>query len=139
MNTRNFALVFGVVFLLVGILGFVPGLVHAHGPGHPDLAVDAFQGDLLGLFPVNLLHNLVHILFGIWGLLAYKSVTGAVTYARGVAIIYAVLVVLGLIPGLNTLFGLVPLYGNDVWLHALLAAVAAYFGWVHRAAPISRA
>lgn len=39
---------------------------------------------------------------------------------------------MGLIPGLDTTFGLVPLFGNDVWLHILLAAPAAYFGFVHR-------
>jgi len=38
------------------------------------------------------------------------------------------------VPPLWTLFGLVPLYGNDIWLHGLLAAIAAYFGWVHRTA-----
>ncbi len=48
------------------------------------------------------------------------------------AIIYAVLVVAGLIPGLNTMFGLVPLFGNDIWLHVILAVPAAYFGWMHR-------
>jgi hypothetical protein len=48
-----------------------------------------------------------------------------------VAIIYAVLVVMGLVPALNTTFGLIPIHGNDVWLHALLAVIAAYFGFVH--------
>jgi hypothetical protein len=43
-----------------------------------------------------------------------------------------VLMIAGFIPGLSTMFGLVPLFGNDIWLHAVLAGVAAYFGWVHR-------
>jgi hypothetical protein len=132
MSTRTFALVFGVVFLLVGIAGFVPGLLQPMHGEHPRLAVDAFSGQVLGLFPVNILHNIVHILFGIWGLLSYKSLSKSKGYAKGVAIIYAVLTVAGFIPNLDTMFGLVPLYGNDIWLHALLAAVAAYFGWVHR-------
>ncbi len=130
MSTRTFALIFGIVFLAVGIAGFIPGLLHP--VDHPDVTVNAFEGDLLGLFPVNLLHNVVHLLFGIWGLLAYKSLGGSVTYARGVAIIYAVLMVMGFIPALETMFGLVPLFGNNIWLHALLAIVAAYFGWAHR-------
>jgi Domain of unknown function (DUF4383) len=134
MNTRNFALVFGVVFLLVGIAGFIPALVSPVHSGHPDIAVDSGYGLLLGLFPVNILHNLVHVLFGIWGLAAFRSLGGARLYARGVAIIYAVLTIAGFVPGLNTLFGLTPLFGNDIWLHAVLAAVAAYFGWVHREA-----
>ena len=53
-------------------------------------------------------------------------------YARGVAGIYALLTVLGLIPATNTAFGLVPSYGHDVWLHAVLAVVAAYFGFVRK-------
>jgi Domain of unknown function (DUF4383) len=130
MSTRTFALIFGIVFLAVGILGFVPGVVQPLHPGHPDVAGNA--GQLLGLFPVNELHNAVHILFGVWGLAASRSLGGSVNYARGVAIIYAVLTVAGLVPNLDTMFGLVPLYGNDVWLHAVLALVAAYFGWVNR-------
>jgi hypothetical protein len=129
--TRTFALLFGIVFLAVGVLGFVPGFVHAPGGAH-NVTMTQNYGDLLGLFPVNILHNVVHIAFGIWGLLAYRSLGGAVTYFRSVAVIYAVLTVLGLIPAFDTTFGLIPIYGNDVWLHALLAIVAAYFGWVHR-------
>ena len=132
MSTRTFALIFGIVFLLVGLAGFVPGLLQPMHPQHGELAVDSFSGQLLGLFPVNILHNIVHILFGVWGLLAYKSLSASKGYAKGVAIIYAVLTIAGFIPTLDTMFGLVPLYGNDIWLHALLAAVAAYFGWVHR-------
>ena len=86
-------------------------------------------GYLLGLFPINLLHNLVHLAIGVWGVLAYRSFPAARLYARGLAVIYGVLTVFGLIPGLNTLFGLTPLFGHDVWLHALTAVIAAWFGW----------
>jgi hypothetical protein len=127
MNTRMFARVFGIVFLLVGVAGFIPGLTQPHV--HPNLAVEGSSGNLFGLFPVNVLHNLVHLAFGVWGLVASRTYTAARGYARGTAIIYAVLTVLGLIPATNTTFGLVPIYGHDVWLHALLAAVAAYFGF----------
>ena len=85
----------------------------------------------LGLFPVNVLHNLVHLAFGVWGLLAARTVVGSVVYGKGVAIIYGLLTLLGLIPATNTTFDLVPIYGNDVWLHAGLALLAAYFGFVH--------
>ena len=135
MNTRTFALIFGLVFLVVGVGGFIPGLVmppHSDIPPDADVTVRSFFGYELDLFPVNILHNIVHILFGIWGLLAYRSYGGARAYFRAVAVIYAVLTVMGLVPALNTTFGLIPIYGNDVWLHALLALVAAYFGWVNR-------
>jgi Domain of unknown function (DUF4383) len=128
MPVRYFALVYGIVFLVVGIAGFVPGLVTMAQPT-PEMAAEAAFGRLFGLFPINWLHNLVHVAFGIWGLAAYRTFAAARVYARGVAIIYGILTVMGLIPVLNTTFGLIPLYGHDVWLHALLAIVAAYFGW----------
>lgn len=130
MRTQTFARVYGIVFLVVGIGGFIPGVTRPHQ--HPDLAVTAWSGLELGLFPVNVLHNLVHILFGAWGLFAARNLDAARMYARVVAIAYGLLTILGLIPATNTVFGLVPIYGHDVWLHALLAAVAAYFGFVHR-------
>jgi hypothetical protein len=127
-HIRYFALVYGIVFLLVGIAGFVPGLVAPPEEGR-DLAIATGFGRLFDLFPVNVLHNLVHVAFGIWGIAAYRTFSASRTYARAVAVIYGVLTVMGLIPVLATTFGLIPLYGHDVWLHALLAIVAAYFGW----------
>lgn len=133
MSVRHFAMLYGAVFLLAGAAGFVPGLSPAHM--HPGLTVTAASRLALGLFPVNVLHNLVHLAFGLWGVLAARSVAGSVAYARGVALIYALLTLLGLVPATATTFGLVPIYGNDIWLHALLAAGAAYFGFVHRSGP----
>jgi hypothetical protein len=139
MNTRTFALIFGIVFLIVGAGGFIPGLTDHSATPDPGLSMTQGFGHELGMFPINVLHNIVHLLFGVWGLLAYRSYAGARTYARGVAIIYAVLTVMGLVPGLNTTFGFIPIYGADVFLHALLAIVAAYFGWMHRDAAGDRA
>lgn len=130
MNIRTFTRVLGIVFLVVGILGFIPGINQPHD--HPNLGVEAGSGMLLGLFPVNFLHNLIHIGFGVWGVIAARTFDASRLYARVVAIAYALLAILGLIPATNTTFGLVPIYGHDVWLHALIAAAAAYFGWVHR-------
>jgi hypothetical protein len=129
---KTFALVFGAIYLLVGILGFIPGLNDHNHADMPPLTIDSFYGRLLGLFPVNLVHNAVHILIGIWGLLSAKSVGAARLFGKGLAIVYGLLTVLGLIPGANTLFGLAPIFGHDVWLHALSALVAAYFGFVAR-------
>lgn len=132
MNTRTFALVWGIVFLMLAATGFIPGLLQEPAPGDPSLAVEAMHGRALGIFPVNILHTLVHLLFGIWGVIAYRNWDSARTYAKAVAIVYAVFVVMGLIPGLDTTFGFVPLHDNDVWLHLILAAPAAYFGFMHR-------
>lgn len=127
MNTRTFALIFGIVFLAVGALGFVPSMVQdSMGEGLNQ------HGMLLGLFPVSPLHNAAHLLFGLWGLAASRSLGGAVTYFKGVAVIYGLLTILGLIPSTAYLFNMIPLMGNDVYLHAALAIVAAYFGFVNR-------
>lgn len=136
MNIRTFARIFGVVFLLVGIVGFIPGLTHSHQ--HDGLAVQTGSGMLLGLFPVNVLHNIVHLAFGVWGIAAARSLDAARVYARGVAVVYAVLTVLGMIPATNDTFGLVPIGGNDIWLHALLALIAAYFGFMYREVDTTR-
>ncbi|MEA3008960.1 MAG: hypothetical protein QOJ91_652 [Sphingomonadales bacterium] len=132
MNTRTFALIFGIVFLVIGAGGFIPGMTDMTAMPDPGLTMRSGFGHELGLFPINMLHNIVHIIFGIWGLLAYKSYGGARSYFRVVAVVYALLMVLGLLEPTRTTFGFIPIYGNDVWLHALLAIVAAYFGWMNR-------
>lgn len=134
-QTRYFALIAGVVYLLVGILGFIPALVAPPPTRAPSIALDAGYGMLFGLFAVNSLHNLIHIVFGIWGLVAYRRFEPSRTFARSLAIVFGVLTVFGLFPGLNTVFGLVPVFGHDVWLHLITALVAAYFGWARAGVP----
>ena len=128
MNTRNFAMVLGAIYVVVGVLGFVPPLLTSPADA-PPLALDQAYGYLFGLFPVNILHSLVHLGVGVWGVLAARTLAAARTYAASVAVIFAVLTVMGFVPRLNTVFGFVPLFGHDVWLHALTAIVAAYFGF----------
>lgn len=137
MSTNRFALIYGIVFLAVGVAGFVPGLTQPHS--HPEVTAGTGMGLLFGLFPVNLLHNIVHVLFGIWGLFASRTLGAARGYAKGVAVIYAVLGIMGFIPGLRSTFGLIPLYGNDIWLHLLLAAAAGYFGFMRHEQPTTAA
>ena len=52
---RRFALIFGIVFLVVGIAGFIPEITTPHE--HPDVQVTSFLGLVLGLFPVNVLRS----------------------------------------------------------------------------------
>ena len=130
MGTRYFALIAGIVYLLVGLLGFIPGLVSAYTG--PNLAFDTGAGNLMGLFPINILHNIVHLAIGLWGIASYRSFNGSVAFARGLAIFYGLLTIMGLLPidALRTTFGLIPIHGADVLLHALTALVAAYFGFM---------
>jgi len=139
MSTRSFALVFGIVFLLAGASGFIPGMLHPVPANAPPLAVATGYGLVMGLLPVNVLHNLVHVLFGILGVVAYGGLFAPRVYAQIVAVAYGLLTILGLLPATHTLFGLIPIYGNDVWLHLVLGAIAAYFGFMTPAeAPVQR-
>ncbi|MGZ9005823.1 MAG: DUF4383 domain-containing protein [Burkholderiales bacterium] len=129
MTSRNFAIVIGIAYLAAGVLGFVPALLSTPPAGAPQVSITAFYGYLLGLFPVNFVHNLMHLAIGAWGVAAARTAGGARAFAKTLTVIYGALAVLGLFPTLNTLFGLVPIHGHDVWLHAGTAIVAAYFGW----------
>lgn len=116
---KRIALVFGIVFLLVGIAGYLTS---------GGMSMDAENaGLLLGLFPVNLLHNAVHVAFGLWGLVASRSFAGARNYARIGGVLYAILAVLGFV--VPNGFGLVPLGGHDIWLHAVLAVALLAAGF----------
>lgn len=96
--------------------------------GNRHLALGALRGKPFALFPVDFRHSLFHLATGVWALLAAMCYGAPVTYARTVAILYGMLAVMGLIPVLDTLFGLIPLHGHDIWLHAGSALIAAYFG-----------
>jgi hypothetical protein len=129
MPIGTLATVFGIVFVLVGVLGFFAA------PPPPDaapLAMEHGHGLALGLFPVNTLHNIVHLLFGALGLMAARGILmSARGYFQFLAIAYGALAVLGAIPATQTTFGLIPIYGNDVWLHALIAVAAGVIGFTN--------
>ena len=134
---QRFAQVFGAIYLLVGILGFVPVvplLVPAElgviGP------LEVFQ---LGLFAVNWLHSLTHLAIGGAGLALYRIPAGARSYALAIGVLYLVLFLLGLV--LPTAFGLVPLFGvPDLLLHlgTAMIALGAYYTSPRRRGPPRR-
>lgn len=131
MNTRTFALLFGIIFLAVGILGFgvIPQMLQ-------DSAGEGMKahGMLLGMFHVNMVHNIVHLLFGLWGLAASRSMGGSVGFFKAVAVIYALLAIMGLFEATRHGFGYVELGDKNVWLHAGLAVFGVFFGWINRPA-----
>ncbi|GAA0035480.1 DUF4383 domain-containing protein [Brevibacterium metallidurans] len=111
--------IFGAVFLLVGILGFVPGITQNTDTlmfaGHHSEAA------LLGIFQVSVLHNIVHLLFGVVGLAALRSRTLAKGYLVVGGIVYAVLWIYGLIVPMDSMGNFVPLNSADNWLHFALS------------------
>jgi hypothetical protein len=117
------ALIFGAIYLVVGVLGFLPFLGGSY---------TMTNHTLLGLFDINLLHNLVHIVIGIAGLAAAASVANSKMFCQVVGVILLLLGVLGVFVA-NPL-GLLHIGGLDIALHLVSGAVLAYFGF---AAPVS--
>jgi hypothetical protein len=115
LTSRQFAQIFGAIYLIVGILGFIT------------VAPLVSNGALLGLFPINVLHNAVHIVLGLWGLMSAGSMVRAVSFARIFAVILLVLGVYGFFSSGTD--SLLPLGNYDQWLHLGTGLIAAYFGW----------
>ena len=120
---QSLAALVGAVFLAVGVLGFIPGITTDYG----DLAFagDGSDAKLLGIFQVSVLHNIVHVLFGLAGLALARSVEGARAYLLGGGIVYLALWLLGLVGGADW----IPANDADHWLHLALgiALLGAWF------------
>ena len=115
---RTMAGLVGAVFLLVGILGFIPGITSNYST--MTFAGNSSDAKLLGLFEVSILHNIVHLLFGVAGLAMAKATKSATTYLIGGGIIYLVLTVYGFVIDLNSAANFVPLNTADNILHLVL-------------------
>ena len=115
---RTLATAVGAVFLLVGVLGFVPGITSDYDTlkfaGHTSHA------NLLGIFQVSILHNVVHLLFGVAGLAMGRKTSSAINYLIGGGAIYVVLWLYGLLVGQNSAANFVPVNMADDWLHLVL-------------------
>lgn len=132
---RTFALVYGIVFIATGVAGFIPGFVVPDQTGMETQTAQFGEGLLLGLFPTNAIHNIFHLLWGVWGVLSVSDARRAWIYAAVTAAVYLLLSAVGWAWGLNTALGMMPLHGNDVWLHlglglvALAAALTTHGAW----------
>ena len=117
MNTRDrspvqmLAMLVGATFLLVGVLGFIPGITTHFG----DLSFAGHDSGakLLGVFQVSILHNIVHLLFGVVGLVLARTWSGARQYLIGGGVVYLALWILGLVNGADW----IPANNADDWLH----------------------
>ena len=130
------ALIVGVAFLLVGVAGFIPGLT-------TDFGMLSFMGMgsgamLLGLFQVSVLHNIVHLLFGIAGLALSRGPRSARNYLIVGGAVYLVLWIYGLATGMGSA-NFVPLNTADNWLHFVLGAGMVGLGFVAGRATVSSA
>ena len=130
---QSAAAVVSAVFVLVGILGFIPGITTHYGDmsfaGHDSGA------KLLGLFQVSILHNIVHLLFGLVGLALTKTPEGARTFLVGGGVVYLVLWLIGVIGAGDW----IPVNTADNWLHLGLGVGMIALGFVTtRTSPVAR-
>jgi hypothetical protein len=127
-NVQKAAVVVAVAFLAVGVLGFIPGVTTDYDTmkfaGHNSDAL------LLGLFQVSILHNIVHLLFGLAGLALARTAVGARNYLIGGGIVYLVLWIYGLVIDQTSSANFVPLNTADNWLHLGLGAAMILLGAV---------
>ena len=125
---QTITMVYGAVFLAVGILGFIPGITTHYGDmtfaGHDSGA------KLLGLFQVSILHNLVHVLFGIAGLAVARSWEGSRAYMVGGGVIYLGLWLYGLLVDKSSGGNFVPFNTADDWLHFGLGVSMILLGYL---------
>ena len=120
------ALAVGIVFLLIGILGFIPGVT-------TNFDQLMFAGEesgalLLGVFQVSVLHNFVHLLFGIVGVALARNVPGSRNFLIWGGVVYAVLWLYGLFVAVDSPANFVPMNDADDWLHLILAIAMIALG-----------
>src|SRR5437879_13798677 len=107
---KTFGMLFGIIFLAIGILGFVPGITT--------------NDMLLGIFMVNKAHSIVHFASGAIFLVASMSGAGAARlWFQIFGLVYAVVAVMGFLVGDGMIFNLIATNQTHTWLHAALSAV----------------
>lgn len=122
------AYVVGVAFLLPGVLGFIPGITTNYEM--LDFAGHHSGAKLLGIFGISVLHNIVHLAFGIAGLVFARTFTGARRYLIGSGVIYLLLSIYGLLIDHESAANFVPIDSADNWLHLVLAVGMLALGFV---------
>ena len=126
MTARTFAAICGGLYLALGVMGFVPALWD-RPPAASSLSVRVFHASLFGVFVVNIILSMVHLVIGLWGTMAANNKYSSLIFVRAGCIVFAILGIVGLIPvdDLRTLWGTMPIYGAYNSYLYLGSAVAA--------------
>ena len=123
---QKLAGVFGVIFIVVAVLGFI-------SPGGMAMAMEPTTGMVLGIFPVNLLHNIVHLVIGIAGIAAAGSLARSRQFCQVFGVVLILIGVVGIF--VNNPLSLIPIGGFDVVIHLVTGGILSYFGFVRATQP----
>jgi hypothetical protein len=125
-SVQKAVLTVGVVFLLVGILGFIPGVTTNFD--QLSFAGAGSEAMLFGVFQVSILHNIVHLLFGVVGVALARTATASRQYLIWGGVVYFVLWLYGLFVPSGSTANFVPMNDADDWLHLVLAVAMVALG-----------
>lgn len=130
ITARTFAALCGGLYLALGVFGFVPALWERPPPG-PWLSIRVFYASLFGVFIVNIILSMMHLVIGLWGTMAANNRYSSLIFARAGCIVFTLLAIAGFIPynEIRTLWGTTPLYGYNAWLHLGTALIALFFSF----------
>lgn len=137
MNSKKFALIGGSLMLLMGLFALIPGLT-VYSKTLPVLTIDMSYGYFLNIFPMNIINKVALIVMGLAGIAASnmgfqenkkRIDRSPVVWSRLVFYVMSTLTVLGSFERTNTFGGYWPLFGNEIWFHALCAIGGGYYGY----------
>jgi hypothetical protein len=130
-SAQSFSFITGIFFLVIGIMGVIPGLVHyADVTSKVSDVYNIGYGYIAGVIPTNGVETFIRIVVGVLGIAASISLGSAYIYSRALSVFYGLFAILGLVPYARTFFGTFPLYGINVLLYGVSAAFALYFGFL---------
>ncbi len=137
MTVCYFSLMIGFIYMLIGLLGFFPSFVTPSQSAPPEImnlvgtGTTAGFGYLFGILPVTTYANIFNLIVGVIGFAGFIGTEqGARIFSDTLAVLFGLFTFLGLFPVTNALFGLMPLFDGNVWLHLATGVLAAYFGFV---------
>lgn len=116
---KKIAMIYGIIFIVIGILGFIP--------------VFTPNGLLLGMFMVNGLHNIIHLVTGVVAVwIGKKKPMASRPFFKVFGVIYAIVAILGFFYQENPIFGLIANNPSDTWLHVVIALITLYLGYWYK-------
>ena len=130
MTARTYAALFGALYLAFGVAGFVPAFWE-RPPSDPTMSIRVFHASLFGIFVVNIISSMAHLVIGLWGAMAANNRYSGLVFTRGATILFLLMAIVGLVPinVVSNLYGTLPLYGHNVWLHLASGLIGLIFSF----------